>query len=81
MRKMIPDGMGNRIHFSIPDHEWQWFEVIENAKGNDAVAELNRWLCSDLAETAHDLRVVVRSIIGQHIESSATQSHAQRRPS
>ena len=25
MRKMIPDGRGSRVHFSIPDHEWEWF--------------------------------------------------------
>ena len=77
---MIPDGMGNRIHFSIPDHEWQWYEAIQNARGLDPVAELNRWLRSDLVETASDLRVVVRDIIGQHIEAIANQMQSQRRP-
>ena len=81
MRKMIPDGMGNRVHFSIPDHEWQWYETIQNARGLDPVSELNRWLRSDLVETASDLRAVVRDIIGQHIEANATQIQSQRRPS
>jgi len=25
MRKMVPDGRGNRVHFSIPDHEWEFY--------------------------------------------------------
>ena len=69
MRKMIPTGRGDRVQFSIPDHEWQWFEMVCTANQEDAYRWLSHWVGIG-ARTSAELRECVREAIRQYIDQS-----------
>lgn len=66
---MIPDGQGNRVHFSIPDHEWEWFEMVCIADEEDPYRWLAHWVAIG-ARVPETLRECVREAIKQYIQNS-----------
>jgi len=72
MRKMIPVGNGKRVHFSIPDHEWEWFASICQYDGKEPFDLLFLWADAGAAPT--DLRRLVRSEIKAWIDDEGEVS-------
>jgi len=67
MRKMIAAGNGDRVHFSIPDHEWALWVMICRAQDVDPVEALQAELACGSAHTPGDLRKIVRLSIERFV--------------
>jgi len=67
MRKMVPTGRGDRVQFSIPDHEWALWVMICRGQNLDPVEALQVELKSGFAHTPGDLRKIVRLSIERFV--------------
>ena len=61
MRKMLSDGRGARVHFTLSDHEWEWFEMACRLSGSDPMGQLSAWASDGLSPS--EIREMVRGRI------------------
>lgn len=84
MRKMIPSGHGGRVHFSMPDHEWNWFCCACNLTERDPFQVLHEW--ASFGSDSATMREMARNVIGNALHAAnrdlsiAIHSQSQRRP-